>query len=270
MKITVLGSGTSTGIPVPGCNCSVCCSQDKKNKRLRTSILIELEANDVNGGNNQAIAVLVDTSPDLRYQALRESITRIDAVLYTHTHADHVYGIDDLRGFNFINGSSIPLYASCSSCVELYQRFRYCFEDDPAYEGGAPPKLKLVEIEPYKPIEISGFSLIPLILLHGSSEVLGFRVNGFAYLTDCSSLPEETRRRLCGLDCLIIDGLRYSPHRTHFSHEEAVREVERLAPKKAYLTHISHEVEHWTGNEYLKKITAVDMECAYDGLKIIL
>ncbi len=277
MKIRVLGSGTSTGVPVPGCRCAVCTSTDAKNDRLRTSIFIELERRDVRTagpGEGELVAdssqvighVLVDTSPDLRRQALRAGIARVDAVLYTHVHADHVFGIDDLRSFNFVNKSVIDCYASAASAADLEQKFRYAFFPDDDYEGGAPPNLTLSRIEPYKPFVLFGVPVLPLPVLHGSMEVFAYRIGSFGYATDCSEIPERTREHLKDLDVLILDGLRYRPHKTHFTHEQAVREIEILKPKQAYLTHISHELEHHAANEQLKKMTKRNVEMAYDGL----
>src|SRR5262249_5885483 len=149
--------------------------------------------------------ILIDTGPDLRAQALAYDIARIDAVLYTHLHADHIFGIDDLRPFNFINRMSIPLYADDQACTELYDKFRYCFEPDPDYEGGAAPHLTRSRIEPYVPLELFGIEILPLTVLHGRMPVVGYRIGTFAYLTDCSAIPERSREQLSGLDILVLD-----------------------------------------------------------------
>lgn len=269
MRVTLLGTGTSTGVPMPGCTCPVCLSKNPKNNRLRTSVYIELQEKDLApGSTGRAVraGILIDTSPDLRYQALRTGISRIDAVLYTHAHADHIFGIDDLRGFNFISGAPIPLYANEESASQLEKRFGYCFIDNSSYEGGLPPQLKLERIKPYEPLSLFGCEVLPLALHHGSLEVLGFRFGTFAYLTDCSFIPEETRRKLDGISHLVIDGLRYEPHRTHFCHAEAVEEIRRIRPGKAYLTHISHDVDHEEANQRLQESSECPVECAYDGL----
>ncbi len=257
MKITVLGSGTSTGVPVPGCPCDVCASTDPKNNRLRTSILVEDKTN-----------ILVDTSTDLRTQALKYGFTKIDAVLYTHEHADHVNGIDDLRSFNFINKCTIPLYASAQTAQQLEHNFFYAFNADPNYEGGAPPRLSLQTIEPLKEIIVAGIKVLPVQLMHGKLPILGFRFGDFAYLTDCNVVPEETKKALDGVKIIIIDGLRDRPHKTHFTQEQAVRELEALGPQKAYLTHITHDVDHEEGNRKIRALTSLDVELAYDGLVI--
>lgn len=274
MKVTLLGTGTSSGVPVPGCTCRVCSSGKAKNQRLRTSILIELERRDLPSSNidsKEVVArVLVDTSPDLRYQSLRAKISSVDAVLYTHVHADHVFGIDDLRSFNFVNGREIPIYASEKTCSELETRFSYAFFPDPNYEGGAPPKLKLHRINSYEKFELFGVPFLPLLVEHGATEVFAYRVGNFAYATDCVSIPKASRENLLNLDALILDGLRIRPHNTHFTIERAAKEVEFLRPKKAYLTHISHEVDHDEGNDLLRALSRQDVELAYDGLVIEL
>ncbi len=262
MKVLVLGSGTSSGVPVPGCTCDVCRSTNPKDKRLRTSIYLELH------GREQAGHVLVDTATDLRLQSLTHGLTRIDAVLYTHTHADHTFGIDDLRSFNFVNGSVIDCYATASSKKELELRFPYAFFPNPDYLGGAPPRLKLHELATDKPLNLFGVDFLPVPVLHGRMEVIGFRVGKFAYVTDCSYIPESSRVLLRDLDYLILDGLRVRPHATHFTLAQAVQEIENLRPKHAYLTHISHEIGHEWANSELRKMTDRSVEMAYDGLTV--
>jgi len=264
LKILVLGSGTSSGVPVPGCGCEVCRSSNPKDKRLRTSIYVELHGRDAPGH------VLVDTATDLRLQALTHGVSRIDAVLYTHTHADHTFGIDDLRSFNFVNNSVIDCYASAPSKKELELRFPYAFFPDPDYEGGAPPRLKLHEIPSSGPLKLFGVDILPVPVMHGKMEVLGFRFGKFAYVTDCSFIPESSRVMLRDLDCLILDGLRMRPHATHFTLAQAIQEIENLRPRRAYLTHISHEIGHDWANAELKKMTELPVEMAYDGLTIEL
>ncbi len=256
---------------MPGCKCEVCKSTDKKNYRLRCSVFIEIQNKDVaqnlTQNPNEVIAsVLIDTATDLRHQALKFGIDKIDAVLYTHIHADHIYGIDELRSFNFINDCSIPIYASETSSNELEVKFNYAFNSNPNYEGASPPKLTLQRINALQPFNLFGLDFLPLPVLHGKMEVFGFRVKNFAYITDCSYIPESTREQLLGLDILIIDGLRNRPHRTHFTHSQAVSEIEKISPKKSYLTHLSHEIDHDRGNLALKDLTQLDVELAYDGL----
>ncbi len=262
MRVTVLGTGTSTGVPIPGCSCGVCSSEEPRNKRLRCSIFVE----DQKGSGG----VLVDTSPDLRIQALRSGITDVKAVLYTHTHADHVHGIDDLRSFNFINKRSIPLYGLPEHTDELLRKFSYCFIKNTAYEGGAPPQLELKNLEPAETLSLDSIEIVPLLLHHGSARVLGYRFNSFAYLTDCSHIPEESGAKLRELDVLIIDGLRERPHKTHFNIEQAIEQIEILRPGRAYLTHMSHEVDYETTNTMLAQASSIPIELAYDGLTLDL
>lgn len=238
---------------------------------MRTSIAIEVGFDSASPAprDEPKIRILVDTPPDFRSQALRAGFSRIDAVLFTHTHADHIFGIDDLRSFNFTQGSEIPVYGSSDTCASLLRQFRYAFHADPSYEGGAPPRLTLHPIEPYVSRPLQGIPVLPLPLLHGKMEVYGFRVGNFAYLTDCNYIPPESRERLAGLDVLLLDGLRHRPHRTHFTIEEAVREVEQLQPRRTFLTHLSHEVEHDEANTLLRSLTSCNVELAYDGLVLL-
>lgn len=261
MKIRVLGTGTSTGVPVPGCQCSVCQSTDPYNERLRCSVYIESDCGQ---------GLLIDTTPDLRQQALRYSISRVDGVLFTHSHADHVFGLDDLRCFTFGRAAPLSVYADEATSADLRHKFDYVFASKTTYEGGSPPRLQLKNIEHYRPIEVCGLEVNPLSIMHGSMPTLGFRVGPFAYLTDCSEIPKRSKEQLQGLEVLIIDGLRDRPHKTHFTQEQAVREVEQLRPKKSYLTHISHEIDHHEANRKIQKLTALSVELAYDGLLIEL
>lgn len=203
-------------------------------------------------------------------QALAFGIKRVDAVIYTHIHADHVNGIDDLRSFNFVQKESIPIYATNTSAQRLQQIFGYAFTRDDAYEGGAPPRLTLHTFEPFEPLHLFGVHFIPLVVMHGKMEVMAFRVAKFAYATDCNMIPDRSKELLRGLDCLILDGLRLRPHPTHFTHEQAVKEIEDLKPKQSYLTHISHEVDHTQTNQRLQELTRLAVKLAYDGLQILL
>lgn len=263
LKVIVLGTGTSTGVPVPGCQCAVCLSTDQKNKRLRTSVAIQVEQ-----GPSKVFTVLIDTSPDLRSQTLRADIRAVDAVLYTHAHADHIFGIDDLRSFNYINKSTIPIYASNDTATELERVFRYAFFPDADYQGGAPPRLSLHRISGLAPFTVGPLEFLPLPVVHGQMEVFGYRVGNFAYITDCSSIPKQTLEHLKGLKVLILDGLRQRPHPTHLTHQQAVEIVNLLNPESCYLIHITHEVDHVASNQKLKQLTNSNVQLAYDQLVI--
>src|SRR4051794_27687464 len=212
MVLTILGCGTSTGVPLLQCKCSVCQSKSPKNKRLRCSAWIQ-----VNGKS-----FLIDTSPDLRQQALRANIPRIDAVLITHPHADHVHGIDELRGFNYIQKSKIPVYGNEWSYKELKSKFTYIF-NPMQVEGGGIPQLELNLIDSQAPyVEILGEKIIPLPLSHGSKECLGYRIGSLAYVTDCNYIPPSSMEKMHGLSTLILDCLQLGPHKTHFTLDQAL------------------------------------------------
>lgn len=251
MKFTILGSGTSTGVPMVGCRCPVCRSTDPRDVRTRTSLLISHEERNI----------LVDTSTDLRHQALREGITHIDAVLFTHPHADHVNGIDDLRGFHLLRKNVIPCYASGPTFTTLMNGFSYIFI---AQEGsGYTPLLKPHHIA--GPFELFGLTVIPVPLTHGVISALGFRIGGCAYLTDCNEIPESSLALLRELDILIIDGLRWNPHPTHFSIGAAISAVKELRPERVILTHLSHDVLYSDGGKL-----PPGFEFAYDGMSFEL
>ncbi|HMO17508.1 MAG TPA: MBL fold metallo-hydrolase [Oligoflexia bacterium] len=269
MKITVLGSGTSTGVPVIGCNCEVCLSDNPRNQRLRSSVYIELEPNDTRI-NNKSYYIIVDTGPDFRTQALKHNIGRIDAVLYTHAHADHIHGLDDIRIFNFIQEMEIPVYAEEQTCKKLMQSFSYCFKDDPAYEGAGVPKLGINKIKTGEEIIFGSFPVRALRLYHGSLPILGYKFGNFAYLTDCSSIPDETKNEISGISYLILDGLRHRPHRTHLTLEEAGKLAIELNIGQTILTHISHDIDYNKDSDFLEKKFGKRVTLAYDGLKLFL
>jgi len=256
MKLTILGCGTSTGVPLIHCHCPVCRSRDPKNKRLRASAWLEIGSK----------SFLIDTSTDFRAQALRTPIPRIDAVFYTHPHADHVHGIDDLRSFNFIQKESIPLYGNAWTCRELRQKFKYIFSPRPV-EGGGVPELSLHMISTQnESFEVCGIKVIPISLSHGSKETVGYRFESLAYLTDCSDIAPSALKKLQGLKVLILDCLRLEPHNTHLNLEQALEVVAELSPKKTYLTHLGHDFDYRKTSKKLPKGVAL----AYDGLKISL
>ncbi len=255
-QLILLGTGTSVGVPSLGCGCPVCQSSDPQNQRLRCAAILGLP-----GGN-----LLIDTPPDLRTQLLRERIGIVHAVLYTHEHADHIFGLDDLRLFQFYLGTAVPLF--CEEIVEqrIRQSFDYAFNNLQETHEGAVPKLAFRRIATTA-FDVLGQRVIPIRLQHGPRfNVLGFRVNNVAYCTDTNELPAESWPLLEGLDVLVLDALRDRPHATHFSLTEAVEVARRLKPKRTYFTHISHELDHRTTNARLP----AGMELAYDGLRIPL
>jgi phosphoribosyl 1,2-cyclic phosphate phosphodiesterase len=230
MRVTFLGTGTSHGIPVIGCDCSVCCSPLPENKRLRPSILLEFAGRHV----------VIDTAPEFRLQALRHDIRRLDAVLFSHAHADHIFGFDDIRRFCQIQRQAIPIYASQETFATLRNVFGYIFDldrNDWTIPRAVPHVIK-------GPFSLFDRQVEPLTVYHGKNPVTGFRIGDFAYVTDCSLIPDEAMAALGDLEVLVLDALRYKPHRTHFSIGEALQIIEKLQPKQAYLTHLCHEVDH--------------------------
>lgn len=225
----ILGSGTSTGVPMIGCDCLVCRSKDPRNQRTRCSALIVCDG----------ASILIDTATDLRFQALRQNLRRIDAVLYTHTHADHVHGIDELRVFNLRTPEPIPLYGSAACVANLRHNFDYIFA--PQEQGGFRPRLRLEVIA--APFAIGRIPLIPLPIRHGADEAYGYRIGDLAYLTDCNAIPETTLTALAGIKTLVIDALRFSPHDTHFTIPEAIAVAQQLGVDRTLLTHLSHDVD---------------------------
>jgi phosphoribosyl 1,2-cyclic phosphate phosphodiesterase len=253
-RVTFLGTGTSHGVPMIGCTCEVCRSADPRDRRTRPSIHLDVE---------DGPAVLVDTSTDLRHQALACSITRVDAILYTHSHADHVMGLDDVRRFNVLKGGPIPAYADGATCGDLRRTFSYVF-NPPQEKGGGIPQLSLTEVD--GPFAVGTLRVQPVPLFHGRRPILGFRFGSFAYLTDCSRLPDQAWPLLDGLDVLVLDALRHRPHPTHFTVAEAMAVVERLQPRRAYFTHICHDLPHEATNRSLP----ASVELAWDGLTLAI
>ncbi|MEM6364558.1 MAG: MBL fold metallo-hydrolase [Planctomycetota bacterium] len=254
--VIFLGTGTSVGVPAIGCDCDVCQSDDPRNNRTRCSILVELP-----GGN-----LLVDTPPDLRTQLLREKVPIVHAVLYTHEHADHLFGLDDVRLFPFRLGHPVPLF--CETHVEerIRKSYDYAFTKRAATHPGATPQLTFETITK-EPFEIWGTPIVPIPLKHGPYfDVLGFRIGNFAYCTDTNEIPEASMQLLAGLDTLVIDALRYRPHPTHYCVDEAIEMIDRLQPRQAFLTHLSHDVEHAAGEAALPD----HIHLAHDGLRLPL
>lgn len=253
MKITFLGTGTSQGVPLIACECEVCKSTDARDKRLRTSILIE----------NNGTTVVVDTGPDFRQQMLRENVKNMDAVLFTHEHKDHIAGLDDIRAFNFILDKRMDVYATLQVQTALRREFAYVFQDT-KYPG--IPEIDFVSIY-NAPFEIKGLKFLPIEVRHLKMQVFGYRVADFVYITDANYISDFEKEKIRGSKVLVINALRRQTHQSHFNLEEALKLIEELKPEKAYLTHISHQ---------LGKHADVERELppnvfqAYDGLKLEL
>lgn len=254
--LTVLGSGTSMGVPTIGCDCAVCRSPDPHDRRTRPSVMISYR-----DPHNNARRVLIDTTPDFREQALREKITQLDAVLYTHTHADHILGIDDLRPLTYRHKpGKMPLYATPQACEFLRNMFRYIFEAE--YKFGGLPQVGLLPIE--GPVELFGARFEPLTVIHGETPILGFRFGSAAYLTDHSEVPAETLEKLRDLDILFLDALRYTSHPTHSTVKQSLKIVNEVRPKRTFFTHICHDLPHEATNAALPP----DVRLAFDGMKL--
>lgn len=254
VEVVVLGTGTSHGVPMIGCECVVCTSDDPHDKRTRPSIWVRY------GG----VRFLVDTSPELRLQCLANGVRDVDAVLFTHHHADHVAGLDDLRRFNWMTKRAIPCYGTDRTLTGVMRMFSYAFE--PA--GNSPhsrPQLELHTID-QQPFEVGGAKIIPIPLLHGPMPVLGFRFGPFAYCTDCSTVPEESISLLRGVEVLILDALRHDEHPTHLSLKQAVGLAERIAAGQTYFTHMAHQLKHTETNAMLSAGVAL----AHDGLRFVV
>lgn len=254
--LTVLGSGTSMGVPTIGCDCAVCRSLDRHDRRTRPSVMVSYR-----DPQDNARHVMIDSTPDFREQALREKITHLDAVLYTHTHADHILGIDDLRPLTYRHKpGKLPLYATPHACEFLRRMFRYIFEAEYKF-GGLP----LVDLQPIEgPVELFGARFEPVTVIHGETPILGFRFGSAAYLTDHSEVPPETLDKLRGLDILFLDALRHQPHPTHSTVEQSLKIAEAVKPNRTFFTHICHDLEHEATNAALPP----EVRLAFDGMKL--
>lgn len=248
-RVTFLGTGTSHGVPMIGCECPTCRSDDPRDRRWRPSILIQMA---------DGTAVLVDTPPDLRTQALAFDVRRVDAILFTHAHADHVLGLDEVRRYNALQRRPIPCYGDEQTIREIRRTFAYVF--NPPQHGGGVPKIDLFRLG--GPFCLGRQTFVPVPVLHGTQPVLGYRVGPFAYLTDCSAIPDSSWPLLEGVQVLVIDALRERPHPTHFSLAESLAVIGALRPRAAYLTHICHDLPHAATSARLP----AGVQLAYDGL----
>lgn len=254
MTITFLGTGTSHGVPMIGCECATCRSTDPRDQRLRPSIHVAMP---------DGTSILVDAGPDLRQQALRRRLRRVDAILFTHGHADHILGLDETRRFTGVTGEPMPCYGDAATVIDIRRMFAYVF-DPTTPRGGGLPDLELREVD--GPIRIGDLDVRPVPLMHGTRPILGFRVGAFAYLTDCNAIPEESWPLLRGLDVVVLDALRHRPHPTHFSLAEAVDAASRIGARQTYFTHMCHDLPHAETCASLPH----GMALAYDGLTVQL
>jgi len=256
MKVTVLGSGTSHGVPMIGCECAVCRSTDPRNKRLRPSILVTAD----DGAN-----ILVDTPPEMRLALLASQVKRLDAILYTHSHADHIFGLDDVRTFNYRTGKAMPVYAEPGVLDDLRRIYAYIFK--PTQAGGGKPQVELHSIAPNQRLPLHGIDILPLRVSHGTLPILAYKFGPrFAYVTDVSAIPSETWPHLENLDLLMLDAVRREPHDTHFHLDAALETIALLQPKRTLLTHLSHDYDYAATNAELPP----GVELAFDGQTIDL
>ena len=251
LAIQFLGTGTSAGVPMIGCHCQVCSSSDRRDQRSRTSITVSYNSK----------TVLIDAAPELRLQAVANRVDRVDAVVFTHAHADHIFGLDDVRRFNTILQAPLPVYGSADTLATLQRVFAY------AFAGKVDPQLYRPELVPHEitgPFNLFGRQWQPLPLVHGKAHVLGFRIGDFAYCTDCAEIPPASMDILRGVRVLVIDALRPRPHPTHFSFDQALERIAELAPQQAYFTHLAHDVLH----EQAEALLPPHVRIAYDGLAV--
>ncbi|MEZ5320148.1 MAG: MBL fold metallo-hydrolase [Vicinamibacterales bacterium] len=253
MRVLFLGTGTSHGVPMIGCDCPVCRSDDPRDNRTRPSIYLELDDDR---------RVLVDTTPDLRTQALRHDLRRVDAILYTHAHVDHVMGLDEVRRFNVLSGTPMPIFGDAPTLASIQRAFSYIFHPA-APRGGGVPDLRLWTIGG-GPFCLGRQEVVPVPIQHGPWSILGFRLGRFAYLTDCNGIPEASLARLDGLDTLVLDALRHRPHPTHFNLAQATAMARRIGARRTWFTHIAHELGHAETCASLPD----GMALAHDGLVV--
>ncbi len=248
--LTVLGSGTSMGVPAIGCRCRVCLSQDMHDKRTRPSLLVQYAGH----------SVVIDTTPDFRFQALRAGLSRLDAVLFTHPHADHILGLDDVRPFNFHQKAEVAVYGNRKTIARIRHTFDYIFDGSAPFGGLPQVRLHILE----GPLELFGLTFTPVPVMHGFMEVLGYRFGEAAYLTDYGQIPESSFPLLESLDVVFLDALRHQPHPAHCTVEQALEHVARIKPRRAFLTHIAHDLPHEETNASLPE----NVQLCYDGLQV--
>jgi len=259
LTVTLTGTGTSAGVPMIGCQCEVCTSTDPRDRRDRAGAFVRYQ--DPQGIER---TILIDTPPELRTQMVRHEVMRIDGVVYTHNHADHIFGIDDLRRFNAVQGEPLPLYAEPNVVEWLHETFRYIFQAHKNINPSFVPTLHTAPIEAGTPFDLFGTTWHPIRLLHGRLPILGFRVGRFAYCTDVSAIPPESYPLLADLDVLVIDALRYKHHPTHLTIDQALQVVNELKPRRTFFTHIAHDVKH---SELEPKLPD-HVHLAYDGITL--
>jgi phosphoribosyl 1,2-cyclic phosphate phosphodiesterase len=255
MRLTFLGTGTSFGVPQIGCSCAVCLSADPRDKRTRSGAILE----------DAGSTILIDTPPELRLQLIAGGFSRIDAVIYTHEHADHINGIDDLRSFSVRRPLPLPIYGPSETLERVRAAFNYIFDDTVRpYEGTSKPRLSLHPAVPDQPVMVAGVEVLPLSFQHGSLRVFGYRFGPMAYITDVKEIPGPARERLRDLDVLVLNALWWRPHPTHLSISEAVDTAQALGARRTYLTHLTHE----TGHSELASKLPPGVFPAYDGLTV--
>lgn len=254
-QFVLIGSGTSTGVPIPGCECVVCTSPDPRNFRNRTAAYIQLESGQT---------ILVDATTDLRHQCLKHNVRRVDSVIYTHAHADHICGTDDLRVFNFQSKRHLDCYGTHTTLNGIRSMFPYIFKQDPTYVGGLTPRLNLHEISNEESFSIGESTFHPFPLPHGGVSVTGFRIGNLGYATDCKGLSPRAAEILHGVEYLFLDGLRWEQHNSHNTIDEAIEIAASLKAKQTYLIHLSHGVEH----EEVSRKLPLGVALGYDGLMV--
>jgi phosphoribosyl 1,2-cyclic phosphate phosphodiesterase len=258
IQATLLGCGTSTGVPVLGCRCSICTSLNPRNKRLRTSCHIKVD-------NKRSF--LIDASPDFRQQALTHYIDYLDGVLFTHGHADHILGTEDLRGLSYVRSSPLPCYAEAHTAKQIRSLFSYIFDPDPNYVGGGLARLSLIDsLTPGVSFSLEGVEITPFRLYHGTLPILGYRIGSLVYATDCNHIPEESFPYLENAEVLFLDGLRFEPHPTHFTIPEAIKLAQRIKAQSTWLIHLTHTVDF----DEVSLDLPQGIQLGYDGLTVTI